>query len=131
MNIGGVNMGYRGWKPAGSRGWPVPRRGYGYGSIITSAQVKRQGANAENGINNSLVNNNTECNSKVMKEELKLSPSFNKGKVFAVTVGGIVVAFCHSIHSAYFLAKGYRNLIAQPSVGIVQVEVDFGEVFMA
>lgn len=35
---------YRGWKSAGCRGWPVPKRGFGYGSIMTSAQVKRRGA---------------------------------------------------------------------------------------
>lgn len=32
----------RGWKSAGCRGWPVPRRGYGYGVIITPAEWKRR-----------------------------------------------------------------------------------------
>lgn len=29
---------YRGWKSAGCRGWPVPKRGFCYGSIITAGQ---------------------------------------------------------------------------------------------
>lgn len=63
---------YRGWKPAGCRGWPVPKRGFGYGSIITSAQVKRQGAAAVDG--NVIVcdNDNTECNEKKIDFKLKV-----------------------------------------------------------
>ena len=63
---------YRGWKSAGCRGWPVPKRGFGYGSIITSAQVKRQGDDDDNGIKNSIDNNNTDCNEREVRVKCKV-----------------------------------------------------------
>ena len=120
---------YRGWKPAGCRGWPVPKRGFGYGSIITSAQVKRQGTDAKNGIVNSIDDNNTDCKSEVMKSELKLSPTFEMGYCYAVTVDGIVIALCHSYSSAIILAKGYRGRIERPGIKIVEVETEIGKVY--
>lgn len=66
---------YRGWKPAGCRGWPVPKRGFGYGSILTSAQVKQQGADADNGNVNSNDINNTECNGKKTQISENISSS--------------------------------------------------------
>lgn len=53
----------------------MPRRGFGYGSIITCAQVKRQGADADDGIVNSIDNNNTECNEK----EISVKPKIQGG----------------------------------------------------
>ena len=120
---------YRGWKSAGCRGWPVPKRGFGYGSTITSAQVKRQGADADGSIVNSIDNNNTECNSDVMKKELKLSPTFEKDFAFAVMIDGIVIALCHSYSAASILARDYRKPSSRLDVNVVMVRGKFGQVF--
>ena len=121
---------YRGWKSAGCRGWPVPKRGFGYGSIITSAQVKRQGADADGSIVNSIDNNNTECNSEVMRKELKLSPSFKRDFAFAVMIDGIVIALCHSYSSAIILALKYQGELPRRSVEVMMVSCKFGQVFI-
>ena len=120
---------YRGWKSPGCRGWPVPRRGYGYGSTITSAQVKRQSTDAENGIVNGIDNNNTDCKSEVMKSELKLSPSFGMGYCYAVTVDGIVIALCHRFSAAVLLVREYRGRFERPDIEIVEVEAEIGKVY--
>lgn len=120
---------YRGWKSPGCRGWPVPKRGFGYGSLITSAQVNRHGADADRSIVNSIDNNNTECNSEVMKKELKLSPTFEKDYAFAVTIGGIVIALCHSYSAASILAREYRKPSSRLDVNVVMVSGKFEQVF--
>ena len=50
----------------------MPKRGFGFGCIITSAQVKRQGADADDDIVNSSDNNNTECYEKKVSLKLKV-----------------------------------------------------------
>lgn len=120
---------YRGWKSAGCRGWPVPKRGFGYGSILTSAQVKRQGTYDENGIVNSIDNNNNNCKSEVMNNELKLSPVFSMEYAYAVTVDDVAIAFCHSYSIAIILARDYRGRFGRPGVDVVQVKIKIGQVF--
>ena len=120
---------YKGWKSAGCRGWPVPKRGFGYGSMITSAQVKRQDDDDDDGIVNSIDNNNTECKSEVMNTELKISPVFIMEYAYAVTVDDVAIAFCHSYSTAIILARDYRERFDRPGVEVVQVKIKIGQVF--
>lgn len=107
----------------------MPRRGFGFGTIITSAQVKRQSEDDDDGLVNSIDNNNTECKSEVMNTELKLSPVFIMEYAYAVTVDDVVIALCHSYSIAIILARDYRGRFDRPGVEVVQVKIKIGQVF--